>query len=70
MQCRCGYFQNVFAIESHQLLSHTALVQGVILLAFGPAVDHFMTGEWIGHWTLNIPTLQASNTGNFTHFAL
>ncbi|KAG2427131.1 hypothetical protein HXX76_012641 [Chlamydomonas incerta] len=56
-QIMCGAIQRRLGLTSNQLLSNTAPVQGVMLLAVGPFVDQLLTDHWIGSYDFNVPAL-------------
>ncbi|PNW76880.1 hypothetical protein CHLRE_11g479950v5 [Chlamydomonas reinhardtii] len=56
-QIMCGAIQRRLGLTSNQLLSNTAPVQGLMLLAVGPFVDQLLTRHWIGSYDFNVPAL-------------
>ncbi|WIA13747.1 hypothetical protein OEZ85_007298 [Tetradesmus obliquus] len=56
-QVMCGSLQRAYKLQSHQLLAATGTMQGAMLLLFGPWVDAWVTGRWVGSYVVNIPAL-------------
>eukprot|EP00775_Hariotina_reticulata_P007870 gene7870-8066_t len=57
-QIMCSTLQCKYALSSHQLLSNTALVQGLMLVAVGPLIDLAVSSKWIGDYTWTLPAAQ------------
>ncbi|GBF98779.1 hypothetical protein Rsub_11361 [Raphidocelis subcapitata] len=50
-QILCGVVQRKHKLQSHQLLSCTAPVQGAILIVLGPPIDYYITGASVMKYT-------------------
>lgn len=46
-QIMCGTLQRKHLVSSHQLLSNTAHIQGLMLLVVGPLIDQVITEQWV-----------------------
>ncbi|WIA15634.1 hypothetical protein OEZ85_002261 [Tetradesmus obliquus] len=56
-QVLCGSLQRTYELQSHQLLAASAAVQGAMLLLLGPWVDAWVSGRWLGSYTLTVPAV-------------
>lgn len=56
-QILCGILQKRHKITSDQLLGNTAPIQGVLLLAIGPFIDHMISNKWIVNFDYNVSAM-------------
>ncbi|WIA31128.1 hypothetical protein OEZ86_001149 [Tetradesmus obliquus] len=57
-QIMCGTLQRKHKLSSHQLLSNTAYIQGMMLLLVGPFIDQAVSQRWLLDYTWTQPALQ------------
>lgn len=57
-QILCGVIQRRNGVSSNQMLSNTAPIQGMILLAVGPFLDHAVSNKWIMNYQVSVPAIQ------------
>lgn len=57
-QVLCGHLQRKHNISSHQFMSNTSFLQGMILLIVGPFVDKWVSNKWLMEWEANVPGLE------------
>lgn len=56
-QILCGYYQKKHKMSSHQLLSNTAPLQGIMLLVAGPFIDDLISTRWILNYPVSVPSM-------------
>ncbi|KAG2437181.1 hypothetical protein HXX76_005845 [Chlamydomonas incerta] len=57
-QILCGHMQATLKIQSHQLMSNTSFLQGMILMIVGPFVDKLASSKWIMEWEASVPGIE------------
>ncbi|GLI61109.1 hypothetical protein VaNZ11_003360, partial [Volvox africanus] len=57
-QILCGHLQNALRLQSHQLMSNTSFLQGMILMIVGPFVDKLACSKWILEWEVSVPGVE------------
>ncbi|GLC65327.1 hypothetical protein PLESTF_000280800 [Pleodorina starrii] len=57
-QILCGHLQAKLKLQSHQLMSNTSFLQGMILMIVGPFVDKLACSKWILEWEASVPGLE------------
>ncbi|GIL81247.1 hypothetical protein Vretimale_1165 [Volvox reticuliferus] len=57
-QILCGHLQNVLQLQSHQLMSNTSFLQGMILMIVGPFVDKLASSKWVLEWEVSVPGVE------------
>ncbi|EFJ48350.1 hypothetical protein VOLCADRAFT_90933 [Volvox carteri f. nagariensis] len=57
-QILCGHLQTALQLQSHQLMSNTSFLQGMILMIVGPFVDKLACSKWILEWEASVPGLE------------
>eukprot|EP01023_Acetabularia_acetabulum_P047283 TRINITY_DN4976_c0_g3_i2.p1 TRINITY_DN4976_c0_g3~~TRINITY_DN4976_c0_g3_i2.p1 ORF type:complete len:347 (-),score=38.71 TRINITY_DN4976_c0_g3_i2:113-1153(-) len=56
-QLECGRLQRKHGVQSNELLSNTAPIQGVTLLIVGPFIDKLVTTKWIVSYDYSVPAV-------------